>query len=87
MHATRRKLMQQRRASAPHSRSDDFIHATLRRLDNLIMRYEEPSSMVRWDSPLFTVPWDEALPGDEIWKAVTEGNKKPPNAAVQAVSV
>ena len=50
------------------------------------MRYEEPSSMVRWDSPLFTVPWiDEDVPIDDIWKAITEGNVKPPNAGTQAV--
>lgn len=55
-------------------------------LDNLIMRYEEPSSMVRWDSPLFTVPWaDEDVPGEEIWLAITEGVVKPPNAGTSAV--
>ncbi|GJE97735.1 chromatin associated protein KTI12 [Phanerochaete sordida] len=55
-------------------------------LDNLLMRFEEPSSMVRWDSPLITVPWlDEDIPADDIWKAVTEGNVKPPNAGTQAV--
>ncbi|KAI0930102.1 hypothetical protein AcV5_006897 [Taiwanofungus camphoratus] len=55
-------------------------------LDNLLLRYEEPSSMVRWDSPLFTVLWtDEDVPVDGIWKAVTEGNVKPPNAGTQAV--
>ncbi|KAH9948688.1 chromatin associated protein KTI12 [Amylocystis lapponica] len=55
-------------------------------LDNLLLRYEEPSSMVRWDSPLFTVPWtDDDVPADEIWKAITEGNVKPPNAGTQAV--
>ena len=42
--------------------------------------------MVRWDSPLFTVAWtDEDVPIDDIWKAVTEGNVKPPNAGTQAV--
>ena len=52
------------------------------------MRYEEPSSMVRWDSPLFTVPWiDEDVPIDDIWKAITEGNVKPPNAGTQAVRI
>jgi protein KTI12 len=57
------------------------------RLDNLIARYEEPSSMVRWDSPLFTVPWSESdVPIESIWKAITEGNVKPPNAGTQAVS-
>ncbi|KAN0114123.1 Chromatin associated protein KTI12 [Russula decolorans] len=55
-------------------------------LDNLIARYEEPSSMVRWDSPLFTVPWsDSDLPIELIWKAITEGNVKPPNMGTQAV--
>ncbi|KAH9935713.1 chromatin associated protein KTI12 [Fomitopsis serialis] len=55
-------------------------------LDNLLLRFEEPSSMVRWDSPLFTVPWtDEHVPADEIWKAITEGTVKPPNAGTQAV--
>ena len=60
---------------------------TARRLENLLMRYEEPSSMVRWDSPLFTVPWtDDDVPIDDIWKAITEGNLKPPNAGTQAVN-
>jgi len=54
-------------------------------LVNLFMRYEEPSSMVRWDSPLFTVLWSDAeLPVDDIWKALTEGTVKPPNAGTQA---
>jgi Chromatin associated protein KTI12 len=56
------------------------------RLDNLIARYEEPSSMVRWDSPLFTVPWSESdVPIESIWRAITEGNVKPPNVGTQAV--
>lgn len=50
--------------------------------DNLIMRFEEPSSMVRWDSPLFTIPHDEAPPFDAIWSSITTGVKKPPTAAV-----
>lgn len=51
------------------------------------MRFEEPSSMVRWDSPLVTVPWiDEELPGKDIWKAAMEGIVKPPNAGTSAVS-
>ncbi|KAF7793958.1 hypothetical protein EIP86_005082 [Pleurotus ostreatoroseus] len=55
-------------------------------LDNLLTRYEEPSSMVRWDAPLFTVPWtDAAVPADDIWRAVTEGAVKPPNAGTQAI--
>ena len=43
--------------------------------------------MVRWDSPLFTVPWSEPdVPTEMIWKAITEGNVKPPNVGTQAVS-
>ena len=42
--------------------------------------------MVRWDSPLFTVPWSEAdMPVELIWKAITEGNVKPPNVGTQGV--
>ncbi|CAK9782044.1 chromatin associated protein KTI12 [Cutaneotrichosporon oleaginosum] len=50
--------------------------------DNLIQRYEEPNSMVRWDSPLFTVSWDEELPAEDIWRAIRTGEKRPPNQAV-----
>ncbi|KAH7911030.1 chromatin associated protein KTI12 [Hygrophoropsis aurantiaca] len=56
-------------------------------LANLIQRYEEPSSMDRWDSPLFTIPWtDDDVPADPIWQAVTAGNVKPPNTGTQVVA-
>ncbi|KAJ3571768.1 hypothetical protein NP233_g3539 [Leucocoprinus birnbaumii] len=56
-------------------------------LENLFMRYEEPSSMVRWDAPLFTVLWtDEAMPNDSIWEAITKGNIKPPNSGTLNVA-
>ncbi|THU95346.1 chromatin associated protein KTI12 [Dendrothele bispora CBS 962.96] len=56
-------------------------------LENLIQRYEEPSSMVRWDSPLFTVLWsDEQMPLQAIWESVSEGKIKPPNSGTVAVS-
>ncbi|KAG6816965.1 hypothetical protein H0H87_001279 [Tephrocybe sp. NHM501043] len=55
-------------------------------LENLIFRYEEPSSMVRWDSPLFTVLWNEdAPPMPLIWDALTKGNIKPPNSGTLSV--
>ncbi|CAE6510617.1 unnamed protein product [Rhizoctonia solani] len=61
-------------------REDRYSDATF---DNLIQRYEEPNSMVRWDAPLFTVPWsDEAISGEDIWRAVTLGDKRPANQAV-----
>jgi len=69
-----------------NTRMDGRVYAS-ETLDNLIVRYEEPSSMVRWDSPLFTVLWEEEdVPAEEIWKAVTAGNVKAPNAGTQAVA-
>lgn len=49
--------------------------------ENLVYRYEEPNAMARWDSPLFTVLWDDEMPPCEaIWDAVVgseaEGGKK-----------
>lgn len=47
--------------------------------DNLVYRYEEPNGMTRWDSPLFTVPYDdEAPPCQDIWDAMigSEGKAK-----------
>ncbi|KAL8844964.1 MAG: hypothetical protein Q9176_000636 [Flavoplaca citrina] len=47
--------------------------------ENLIYRYEEPNGMTRWDSPLFTVPYDDATPPcEDIWNALigTEGELK-----------
>ncbi|KAF8514209.1 chromatin associated protein KTI12 [Hysterangium stoloniferum] len=53
-------------------------------LNNMIMRYEEPSSMVRWDSPLFTLPWDEEkIPEEELYQAITMGEVKPANAGTR----
>ena len=54
--------------------------------ENLVFRYEEPNGMTRWDSPLFTVPFDDAEPDcDAIWEAMvgSEGKTKVvrPNAA------
>jgi protein KTI12 len=60
----------------------------LHSLDNLLVRFEEPSSMVRWDAPLFTVMWnDEEIPGIQIWEAITQGSLKPPNSGTLTVSL
>ena len=60
--------------------------------ENLVYRYEEPNAMARWDSPLFTVVWDDELPPcTEIWDALIgseEGGRKlvrPHNATVLRV--
>lgn len=42
--------------------------------ENLVFRYEEPNGMTRWDSPLFTVPWEDAEPPyADIWQALIGG--------------
>ena len=58
--------------------------------DNLVYRYEEPNGMTRWDSPLFTVPYDdETPPCQDIWDAMvgSEGKVKTvkPNLATVMV--
>ncbi|KAG7663481.1 KTI12 [[Candida] subhashii] len=53
-------------------------------MKQLEMRYEEPNSDSRWDSPLFTLVSDdpnEKLPIDEIWDALVLKKAPPPNAA------
>jgi protein KTI12 len=41
-------------------------------LNNLIFRYEEPSTHSRWDKPLFTVPYDDPTPPvPDIFEALT----------------
>jgi len=49
--------------------------------ENLVFRYEEPNAFARWDSPLFTVLWEDEQPDcDGIWDALVgsdaEGGKK-----------
>ncbi|KAG2054102.1 chromatin associated protein KTI12 [Suillus hirtellus] len=53
-------------------------------LDALIQRFEEPSSMVRWDAPLFAIPWDDPTPPlERISDAVPTGIVKPTNVGTQ----
>jgi protein KTI12 len=57
--------------------------------EELVMRYEEPTGMARWDRPLFTVISGEELPMDAIWAAIVgSGDEKivvRPNAATVTV--
>ncbi|CCJ31035.1 unnamed protein product [Pneumocystis jirovecii] len=56
--------------------------------EELVMRYEEPNSMVRWDSPLFTVFYsDEFCPVDRIWEIISSTKTIRPNASTVAKSV
>ncbi|KAJ7084303.1 chromatin associated protein KTI12 [Mycena belliarum] len=68
------------------SRSDGRAYAS-ETLENLLVRFEEPSSMVRWDSPLFTVLWtEESVPAAEIAQAILTGSVKPPNSGTLAAA-
>ncbi|KAF2140522.1 uncharacterized protein K452DRAFT_359579 [Aplosporella prunicola CBS 121167] len=54
--------------------------------ENLVFRYEEPNGMTRWDSPLFTVVYeDDTPPLEQIWDAMVGNDSKAkvvrPNAA------
>ncbi|XXG96585.1 hypothetical protein Hte_002872 [Hypoxylon texense] len=56
--------------------------------ENLVFRYEEPNPMARWDSPLFTLIWedDEAQTKqvfDSMWDTIAGEARKPvrPNQA------
>lgn len=59
--------------------------------DNLVFRYEEPNPMTRWDSPLFTLIWEDdeqqaTKVFEDMWEAIAgEGRKvvKPNQATVQ----
>ncbi len=49
--------------------------------DNLVFRYEEPNPMTRWDSPLFTLIWEDDAAQtravfDKIWDAVAGDARK-----------
>ncbi|KAI1426227.1 chromatin associated protein KTI12 [Xylaria sp. FL1777] len=59
--------------------------------ENLVFRYEEPNPMTRWDSPLFTLIWEDGEEQtrqvfDSLWEAVAGETRKivkPNQATVQ----
>lgn len=50
-------------------------------LEELLNRFEEPIGFNRWDSPLFTVIYDDEppLPYENIWDALVNKKALPPN--------
>ncbi|TGJ78761.1 hypothetical protein E0Z10_g10007 [Xylaria hypoxylon] len=49
--------------------------------ENLVFRYEEPNPMTRWDSPLFTLIWEDGEEQtrqvfDTLWEAVAGETRK-----------
>lgn len=53
-------------------------------LDALVLRFEPPDSRNRWDSPLFTVLKDDALPFEAISDALFKRKAPPPNQSTQS---
>ncbi|KAI0481629.1 chromatin associated protein KTI12 [Xylaria cf. heliscus] len=59
--------------------------------ENLVFRYEEPNPMTRWDSPLFTLIWEDGEEQsrqvfDSLWEAVAGETRKivkPNQATIQ----
>ncbi|KAL1889938.1 kti12, chromatin associated [Ceratocystis pirilliformis] len=59
--------------------------------ENLVFRYEEPNGMARWDSPLFSIVWDDdeaqtTKTFTQIWAAIAGEERKivkPNQATVQ----
>jgi len=50
----------------------------------LLLRFEEPNPSQRWDSPLFTVIYDDKdLPIDDIWACLTNTKTKPNQSTMQ----
>ncbi|KAH6624498.1 chromatin associated protein KTI12 [Chaetomium sp. MPI-SDFR-AT-0129] len=63
------------------SSNDDEEPYTPSNWDNLVFRYEEPNPMTRWDSPLFTLIWEDDAAQtqqvfDKIWDTIAGDNRK-----------
>lgn len=57
-------------------------------LEELFLRYEEPSNQARWDSPLFTVGTDDEVDWAEVASALSGSVARPPSmsTAVKGLS-
>lgn len=63
---------------SPTDTSDPYTPSNF---DNLVFRYEEPNPMTRWDSPLFTLIWEDDTPQTEqvfskLWDVLAGEAKK-----------
>lgn len=57
----------------------DSVKYTKEIFDAIVMRFEEPDSRNRWDSPLFTVTTDTELDLNGIYDSLCNRSIKPPN--------
>lgn len=55
--------------------------------DELCLRYEEPESRNRWDSPLLITYAGEAIPMETVRGYLFEMQKPTPNQSTQSVSI
>lgn len=53
--------------------------------DELVLRFEAPDSRNRWDSPLFAILKDDALPFEAISDAILKRKAPAPNQSTQSV--
>nr|CAG8450803.1 11875_t:CDS:2 [Entrophospora candida]CAG8528939.1 2023_t:CDS:2 [Entrophospora candida] len=61
-----------------NSNRENGYNSTL--FEELVSRFEEPDDRNRWDSPLFTILFDDTnLPFDELWNSLILKKPKPPN--------
>ncbi|XP_041988088.1 protein KTI12 homolog isoform X2 [Aricia agestis] len=70
------------------STNDNEIHSSEKYTQEVFdaltkLRFEEPNSYNRWDSPLFTVQPGDALDLDAIYKVLFEKKPPPPNMSTQ----
>ncbi|XP_077993837.1 protein KTI12 homolog [Glandiceps talaboti] len=72
------------RASEWNKQRDEKEQYTQEILDALVMRFEAPDSRNRWDSPLFTIQWDDELPYEAITNAILHRKAPPPNMSTQS---
>ncbi|XP_051915949.1 protein KTI12 homolog isoform X1 [Hippocampus zosterae] len=71
-------------SSAWNSSRDAEEQYTQDILDALILRFEAPDSRNRWDSPLFNILQDDALPFQAITDALFKRKAPPPNQSTQS---
>ncbi|XP_070536015.1 protein KTI12 homolog [Ptychodera flava] len=72
------------RASDWNQQRDETEKYSQEIFDALVMRFEAPDSRNRWDSPLFTIQWDDELPCDAICDAVFHRKAPPANMSTQS---
>jgi tRNA uridine 5-carbamoylmethylation protein Kti12 len=70
-----------------HGFNMNLIGCSFSSFDELVTRYEEPDGRNRWDSPLFTVIYDDvSVPQDNLWDAIILKKPPPPNLSTVTVS-